>query len=294
VSPISPERRTELAVSADALFAAHHASVPLVLPNAWDVASARIVEEAGFHAVATSSHAVAEVLGGTDDDSNDPDVIFPFLARITGAVRVPVTADVEAGYGLPPAELVERLLAAGIVGCNLEDTDHHGDGVLVDADRQAAFLADVRAAADAAGVHLVINARVDTFLRKVGDDDAQMDEAIRRGRLYLQAGADCVYPITLVDPARIRTLSAAIPGPVNVIARAGGPRMDELAELGVRRISFGGGLHRLVLDHLRLAVAGIATGSGLATAEIAGFGGRLGRRREGGGRRPHAGSRRRA
>jgi 2-methylisocitrate lyase-like PEP mutase family enzyme len=265
VSAIPPARRTELTAAADALLAAHHASTPLILPNAWDVASARIVEAAGFHAVATSSHAVAEVLGGADDDSNDPDVIFPFLARIAGAVRVPVTADVEAGYGLSPEELVERLLAAGIVGCNLEDTNHHGDGVLVDADRQAAFLAAVRAAADAAGVHLVINARVDTVIRKVGDDDAQLDEAIRRGTMYLSAGADCVYPIMLVDPARIRTLTSAVPGPVNVIARAGGPRIDELAELAVHRISFGGGLHRLVLDHLRLAVAGLASGGSLAT-----------------------------
>lgn len=259
----------ELAAAADALLALHHASTPLVLPNAWDVASARMVEAAGFHAVATSSHAVAEVLGGADDDSNDPDIVFPFLARIAGAVQVPVTADVEGGYGLAPTELVERLLGAGIVGCNLEDTDHHGDGVLVDADRQSAFLGEVRAAADAAGVHLVINARVDAILRKVGDEDAQLDEAVRRGTRYLSAGADCVYPIMLVDPPRIRRLTQAIPGPVNVIARAGGPRPDELAELGVRRISFGGGLHRLVLDHLRLALAGIAAGTGIATAEAA-------------------------
>lgn len=265
MSAISPERRSELATAADVLLAAHHAPTPLVLPNAWDVASARIVEAAGFHAIATSSHAVAEVLGGADDDSNDPDVVLPFLARIAAAVRVPVTADVEAGYRLSPDELVERLLDAGIVGCNLEDSDHHGDGVLVDADRQAARLAAVRAAADAAGVHLVINARVDSVLRKVGDDDVQLDDAIRRGTAYLAAGADCVYPIMLVDPARIRRFTAAVPGPVNVIARAGGPRPDELAHLGVRRISFGGGLHRVVLDHLRTAVAGIASGAGLAT-----------------------------
>jgi 2-methylisocitrate lyase-like PEP mutase family enzyme len=276
---MSASRRSALAAAADALLAAHHGPVPLVLPNAWDAASARIVEAAGFPAVATSSHAVADVLGGADDDTGDPDVIFPFLARIVGAVRIPVTGDVERGYRLSPTALVDRLLAAGLVGCNLEDSDHHGGGVLVDADRQAAFLAEVRAAADAAGVHLVVNARIDTFLRKTGGDDAQLEEAIRRGSLYLAAGADCVYPIALVDPARIRTLTRAIPGPVNVIARAGGPRLDELAELGVRRISFGGGLHRLVLDHLRLTVAGIATGSGLATAEIAGFGGRFGRGR---------------
>jgi 2-methylisocitrate lyase-like PEP mutase family enzyme len=265
VSAIPEARRADLAALAETLLAAHHATSPLVLPNAWDVTSARIVEAAGFGAVATSSHAVAEVLGGADDDSNDPDVVFPFLARIAAAVLVPVTADVEAGYRLPADELVERLLGAGIVGCNLEDTDHHGAGILVDVDRQAARLAAVRAAADAAGVHLVINARVDSVIRKVGDDDAQLEDAIRRGTAYLAAGADCVYPIMLLDPARIRRFTAAVPGPVNVIARAGGPSVGELAQLGVRRISFGGGLHRVVLDHLRSAVAGIASGGRLST-----------------------------
>jgi 2-methylisocitrate lyase-like PEP mutase family enzyme len=264
VSAIPEARRADLAALAETFLAAHHATSPLVLPNAWDVASARIVEAAGFGAVATSSHAVAEVLGGADDDSNDPDVVFPFLARIAAAVRVPVTADVEAGYRLSPDELVGRLLGAGIVGCNLEDTDHHGAGVLVDVERQTARLAAVRAAADAAGVHLVINARVDSVIRKVGDDDAQLEDAIRRGTAYLGAGADCVYPIMLLDPARIRRFTAAVPGPVNVIARAGGPLPHDLADLGVRRISFGGGLHRLVLDHLRSAVGRIANGESLA------------------------------
>jgi 2-methylisocitrate lyase-like PEP mutase family enzyme len=247
-----------LVEAAEGLLAAHRATTPLVLPNAWDVASARLVEAAGFPFVATSSRAVADVLGGHDDDSADPDIVFPFLARISDGVGVPVTADIERGYGLPPVELVDRLLEAGLVGCNLEDTDHHGEQDLVDADEQASFLRAVRAAADGAGVHVVINARVDTVLRRVGDLRAQLDEAIRRGRLYLEAGADCVYPIGLSHPEAIRELTGAVPGPVNVLARPDGPSVADLAASGVRRISFGGGVHRLVMDHLRAFLAGVA------------------------------------
>lgn len=256
-----PSQRSDLAAAADVLLAAHHWSVPLVLPNAWDVASARIVEEADFPVVATSSRAVADVLGEREDDSADPDVVFAYLARIAGAVSVPVTADLEGGYRLRPTELVDRLLGAGIVGCNLEDTDHHGDGVLVDADRQAAFLAEVSVASRAAGVHVVINARIDTFIRSVGDEHAQLDEAIRRASLYLKAGADCTYPIGLAERGLIEALVRAVPGPVNILARPGRLSVDELAALGVRRVSLGAGLHRLAMDHVRSAVAAMARGA---------------------------------
>jgi 2-methylisocitrate lyase-like PEP mutase family enzyme len=248
----------ELAATADALLAAHHGPEPLVLPNAWDVASARAIEEAGFPVVATSSHAIADVLGERDDDSAEADVVFPILARIAAGVSVPVTADLEAGHGLEPKELVERMLAAGIVGCNLEDSDHRGDAALVDAERHAAFLGEVRAAADRAGVHLVINARVDTFIRAVGDERAQLEEAVRRGNLYLEAGADCVYPITLGERAAIEEIVARLPGPVNILARPNGLPIPELAALGVRRISFGSGLHRVAMDALRSALADLA------------------------------------
>jgi 2-methylisocitrate lyase-like PEP mutase family enzyme len=255
--------QSALASAAEALLAAHRDPEPLLLANVWDVASARMVEEAGFAFIATSSHAIADVLGERDDDSSDPDLIFDFIARITRAVDRPVSADVQAGYRLDPTDLVGRLLRAGIVGCNLEDTDHHGSGVLVDAERQAAFLAQVRAAAETAGVHLVVNARVDTFVRRVGDEQEQLDEAIRRGRLYLAAGADCVYPIGLADRAAIGRLTEALPGPVNILARRGGPRFDELAMLGVRRISLGAGLHQLAGDHLRTVVRSLTAGASL-------------------------------
>ena len=127
-----------------------------------------------------------------------------------------------------PADLVARILAAGVVGCNLEDTDHHGEDTLVDPERQAAFLGDVRAAAETAGVHLVINARVDTFIRHVGNEDEQLEGAIDRGRLYFAAGADCVYPMGSLKPAQISELVKALPGPVNILARRGGLQIDEL------------------------------------------------------------------
>jgi len=253
----------DLGTRADELLAAHHADVPLVLPNAWDVVSAKVVADAGFGAVATSSSAIAAALGEKDDDTTDPGLVFDVIARIARAVEVPVSADIQAGYRLPPDEIVDRLLAAGAVGCNLEDTDHHGSGVLVDAQRQADFLARVRRAADTRGVHVVINARVDSFIRKVGDADAQLADGTRRARLYLEAGADCVYPIALADPAAISAFVGAVPGPVNIIARRTGLTIPELAALGVRRISLGGGLHQLATAQLQDAVTRLAAGAGL-------------------------------
>ncbi|HUY06953.1 MAG TPA: isocitrate lyase/phosphoenolpyruvate mutase family protein [Acidimicrobiales bacterium] len=246
--------KATLVEKARLLLDAHHGPNPLVLPNIWDVASARIVAEEGFPIIATSSKAIAGVLGTRDDDSSNPDVIFDFVARIARSVSCPVTADLEAGYGLAPTEFVERLLDAGIVGCNLEDSDHHGGDVLVDSTVQAIFLADVRKAATKLGVHIVINARIDSFIRRVGDEQHQLEEAIRRGLLYLEAGADCVYPIALVDRIRIAQLTTALPGPVNITARRGGLSFFELGALGVRRISFASGIFQLENDHLRVAV----------------------------------------
>jgi 2-methylisocitrate lyase-like PEP mutase family enzyme len=270
MASLATEGSEELARLAGALLAAHQAEQPLVLPNAWDVASARAVEAAGFF-VATSSNAIAAVIGERDDDSSQPDVVFGWLSRIAGAVSVPVTADLQAGYQLPAAELVDRLLAAGAVGCNLEDTDHHaGGGPLLDAHHQAAYIRAVRDAADARGVHVVINARVDTFVRKVGTEQEQLAEALRRGERYFAAGADCVYPIMAADPAAIRRLAAELPGPINVNARRGGLTVQQLAELGVRRISFASGIHQLSVAHLGADLARLAAGTSLANLWPAG------------------------
>ncbi|MEU2711012.1 isocitrate lyase/phosphoenolpyruvate mutase family protein [Streptomyces sp. NPDC007205] len=207
---------------------------PLVLPGPWDAASARVFAQAGFPALATPSAGVAASLGYADG-ATPADEMFAAVARITRAVDVPVSADVEGGYGLGPEELVERLLEAGAVGCNLEDSV---DGVLRDPREQAEFLAEVRAAA---GDRLFLNARVDTFVH--GDKDPE--RVIERAALYVAAGADCVYPI-LAPADVLPLLRAGIQGPLNALARldADGPSPAELGGLGATRITFGPGLQR--------------------------------------------------
>ncbi len=230
----------DLATKANTLRSLHEGPRPLVLPNAWDAASATRMERAGFPALATSSGAITASLGYEDNNSMPADEAFAAVARIARSVSVPVTADVEAGYDLSPAELVGRLLEAGAVGCNLEDTDHHGDTDLLDSGENAERLRAVRHAATQAGVDIVLNARVDV-LRREGDRRELFEEAVRRARLYLQAGADCVFPIRLADDELIGEFVRRVKGPVNLVA-AGAPPLARLAELGVARVSFAGSL----------------------------------------------------
>jgi 2-methylisocitrate lyase-like PEP mutase family enzyme len=225
----------------------------LVLPNAWDVASARLVEELGFPAVATSSAAVAACLGTADDDSMGADAALGAVGRISPAIRVPLTADLERGYGLLPTELIRRLLEAGAVGCNIEDTDHHGSDSLTYIDTQAEYLAGLRAAATASRVPVVVNARVDVWLRRPEGPSGLLAEGVRRARAYLEAGADCVYPIMLSDRDTIRAFVERAEGPVNVLLRPGVPSLDTLRRLMVARVSMGSGLHDLAMAAARSA-----------------------------------------
>jgi len=252
-----------LAERADALRRLHAGPRPLVLPNAWDVASARLVVKAGFPVVATSSGAIAATLGYEDNDSMPVDAAFAVIARIARSVPVPVTADVEGGYRLSPEDLVEQLLHAGAVGCNLEDTDHHGGVGLVDADVNAERLRAVRQAATEAGVDIVLNARIDV-LRLEGDRRELFEEAVRRARLYRRAGADGVFPIRLADDELIGEFVRRVEGPVNIVG-AGAPPLARLAELGVARVSFAGflmnqlyGAHEARLSEIAAEAAAIA------------------------------------
>jgi 2-methylisocitrate lyase-like PEP mutase family enzyme len=233
------------------LRALHAGPEPLILPNVWDAASARAVVEAGFPVVATTSSGVAAALGYADGEHTPADEMFAAVGRIARAVDVPVTADIEAGYGLSPDEIVQRLIAAGAVGCNLEDTDHAAGRTLRDAKQQADRVAAFKAAAKTAGVEVVLNARTDVFLRQPMPDQSPLEEAIRRGRLYHDAGADCVFPIGAGDVGAIAALVDAIPGPINVIAGfRGAPGQARLKELGVRRVSYAGRLFSAALrDH---------------------------------------------
>jgi 2-methylisocitrate lyase-like PEP mutase family enzyme len=227
-----------------------HSSGLLVLPNVWDVASAQSVRRAGFPVIATSSGAVAASLGHTDDDSMPVDDAFGVVARIARHVDLPVTADVEAGYQLSSDELVQRLLAAGAVGCNLEDTDHHGLGGLVPVEVQASRVAEVRDAADRAGIPIVVNARVDAFRTTDVFAADVLPSAVERGRAYVQAGADCVYPIRLSDAALIGHFVEAVRAPVNILASGEAPSLRELHRLGVARASLAGGLFRDLMTGL--------------------------------------------
>ncbi|TYB36167.1 isocitrate lyase/phosphoenolpyruvate mutase family protein [Micromonospora sp. AP08] len=233
---------TELSRRAAALRALHRPGDPLILPNAWDPGSARAVVAAGFPAVATSSAAVAEALGHADGEATPAAEMFAAVGRIAAAVPLPVTADLERGYGLRPAELVERLLEAGAVGCNIEDSDPRS-ARLYDVEEQADLLAGIRAAARAAGVDLVLNARVDVHLRAYRPVEERLAEAVRRAHRYRAAGADGIYPILLADPAQIREFVTEVDAPVNVLARPGAPAPAELAALGVARISYGSGVY---------------------------------------------------
>ena len=217
---------------------------PLVIPNVWDAVSARAFEAAGYAALATSSAAVAAVLGHPDGGRTPADEMFAAVARIAASVDVPVTADIEAGYGLPPKEIVERLLEAGVVGCNIEDTDHT-TGELKDACEHADWLAEVSAAA---GDRLVLNARIDTFLH----GDHRLESAAGRGARYKDAGADVVYPI--LAPATLLPDLAEAVWPLNALYLPGGPDPAELGRLGAARVTFGAGLH----DRAAAALTAIA------------------------------------
>lgn len=267
-----------LSEHAAALREMHRPGAPVLLPNAWDVPSALLVA-ARFPVVATSSAAVARSLGYEDGQAAPVGEMMAAAGRIAAAVDVPVTVDAEAGYGLAPGELVERLLEAGVVGCNLEDTDYRHGG-LVDVQAQCDFLAGVVAAGAAAGVPLVVNARVDVFLRAAAaagngeagngtaagsgsGDEAATDvvaEAISRGRRYLAAGADCVYPILAAGDDVIGRLTDGMGGPVNVLYRPGVSGLMRLAELGVARISLGSGLHSAMCTWLQETLEELAVG----------------------------------
>lgn len=220
-----------------------------MLPNVWDAATAALVAETGFPAIATSSGAVAAARGYPDDDSMPAEEVFGAISCVARAVDLPVTADVEAGYRLPPAELADRLVSAGAVGCNVEDTDHHSEAQLVDAQQQAELIGGLKRAGRSLGVDLVVNARVDVF-RFCADQREGVDEGIRRARAYVAAGADCVYPIRLRDDELIAQFVAEVGAPVNILAR-GAPPISRLAELGVARVSLAGGLMALSLAAIK-------------------------------------------
>lgn len=239
---------------ADALRKLHDRSRILILPNAWDAASARVFEEAGFPAIATTSAGIAYALGYADRERIPRTEMAAAVSRIAEAVRVPVSADVEAGYGgrmTDVAETVRAILEAGAVGMNLEDATHAARKPLFDVDAQSDRIIAAREMAEALGVPIVINARTDVFLLSVGDAKGRLAEAVARANAYRDAGADCLFVPGVSDAETIRTLAKEIRGPLNILAGPGVPSAPELFALGVARVSVGSGAMRATLGLTR-------------------------------------------
>jgi len=226
----------------------------LVLPNAWDVASARVLEELGYPAIATTSAGVAFALGYPDGQRISRDEMLDVVARIARAVRVPVTTDMEAGYGIAPkdmAETAKAIVAAGAVGLNLEDVTGDTETSQVDIALQAEKIRAIRETSAALGVSLVINARTDVYLMPIGPEATRFDRSVERLRAYRTAGADCLFVPGVSDRALIEKLVKALSAPVNILATLGCPPIPDLEKLGVRRVSIGSGVMRSALGQVR-------------------------------------------
>jgi 2-methylisocitrate lyase-like PEP mutase family enzyme len=226
----------------------------LILANAWDVASARIFEDMGFPAIATTSAGIAASLGYPDGQLISRDEMLDVVGRIARSVRVPVTADLEAGYGQTLADVTDTVKAmaeAGAVGMNLEDVTGTDESTQVDLATQVEKIHAIRRAGEAIGVPLVLNARTDIYLMPIGPEPTRFDRTVERLRAYRKAGADCLFVPGLKDAATIETIVKAIDGPLNILATAGGPNVNELQAMGVARVSMGSGVMRSALGHAR-------------------------------------------
>lgn len=233
---------------------AHHADGPLVLPNAWDAASAAVFQAAGFDAIGTTSAGIAASLGYPDGEVLSRESMLDAVERIVRSVRVPVTADVEAGYGETPeavAETVSRAMDAGAVGVNLEDGTGDPDAPLDDVDRHAAKIEAARAVADRADIPVVVNGRTDVFWADVGEEGDRLERAIDRANAYYRHGSDCLFVPGVTDPDTVEALATGIDGPLNVLGGPGAPSIHALAERGVARVSVGSAPMRATLGSLR-------------------------------------------
>ena len=234
----------------------HHGPDLLVLPNAWDAASARLLAAAGFPAIATTSAGIAFARGYADGERIGRAEMMRDVALIAACVDVPVTADLEAGYGPGAedvAETMRQAITAGAAGLNLEDSSRDPDQPLFATGRAAERVAAARAAADGAGVPLVINARSDGYILGFERNEALFADTIERANAYLAAGADCIFVPAVGDGETIGRLAAAIDGPLNILAGPGSLPLAELRALGVARVSIGSSLARAAYTVARRA-----------------------------------------
>ena len=243
---------------AEAFRAMHDRSRILVLPNAWDAMSARVIEDAGARAIATTSAGLAFSVGYPDGEAIPRDEMISAIARIARVTTIPVSADIESGFALDARELAEtvrRVIDAGAVGINLEDQVHDGTHSLYDLDVAVDRVRAAREAADSIGVPLVINARTDVYLLGIGEADTRFDHAIRRANAYRKAGADCLFIPAVSRRADIERIVPALNGPLNLITVPGIPTIPELERLGVARVSVGGRLTLGAMSALKKTVA---------------------------------------
>jgi 2-methylisocitrate lyase-like PEP mutase family enzyme len=221
------------------LLGLHQPGNPVVLPTVWDAWSAKLAVDAGFSALTVGSHPLADSIGKPDGEGMTFDDVVTRVSQITDAVDVPVSVDVESGYGEAPTRLIDGLIDAGAVGLNIEDTVHKEGGRLRSSAEHAELVRALRAAAEDAGVHVVINARTDLFLRQDGDESDRVDRAVARLTEAAGAGADVLYPVGRHDPDTLRRLTSELPLPVNAIAMPDQSDLASFGPLGVGRISFG-------------------------------------------------------
>ncbi len=232
----------------------HHGPRMLLLPNAWDVASARILEECGHPAIATSSAAVAYSLGYPDGQRISRDEMLDVVGRIARAVRIPVTADLEAGYGTTPkdmAETVKAAIEAGAIGMNLEDVTGDDESSQVVLPLQVEKIRAIREMAKSIGVPFVLNARTDTYLTPIGPEATRFERTVERLRAYRDSGADCLFAPGLYDRETIAKLVKAVEAPINILANPACPPMAELEKIGVARVSAGSGIMRAAMGAVK-------------------------------------------
>ena len=247
---------------AEAFRAMHDRSRILVLPNAWDAMSARVIEEAGARAIATTSAGVAFSVGYPDGEAIPRDEMIAAIARIARVVTLPVAADIESGFAHDAREVgetVRRVIEAGAVGINLEDQVHEGAPRLYDLDVAVERVRAAREAADSSGVPLVINARTDVYLLGIGEPDARFEHAVRRANAYRKAGADCLFLPAVSRRTDIERIVPTLDGPLNLLAFPGIPAPDELERLGVARLSVGTRLTLGAMSSLQKTVVELLT-----------------------------------
>jgi 2-methylisocitrate lyase-like PEP mutase family enzyme len=240
---------------AETLLALHQPGNPVVLPTIWDAWSARLAVDAGFVALTVGSHPLADSVGKADQEGMTFDEVLTRVKQITAAVDVPISVDIESGYGQSPARLITGLLEAGAVGLNIEDTVHSEGGRLRSSSEHAELVGALRKAADEAGVHVVINARTDLFLRQDGDESDRVDRAIARLKEAAAAGADSLYPVGFHDPDTLRRLATELPLPINAIAFPDRSDPASFGPAGVGRISFGPFLQGALSGHAKEILA---------------------------------------